>query len=540
MNSNAPSPPADSRPGRPVTPANLIRRATRATSWPEVVRLIETQWPYLLFEHPASLAYALRSAPISALGGSAVSLALRDILAVEPVSQMHLPRLLDLRGQQAVGGSEQARRALELNLGAMVALRRRGQFEQAQAYSRQLDTMRRSAERHHALGTAGLAALVLGQSAILSELLGDPTSATAQLREAYRAAPSSEFDFSLSAAAARLSFSFARRGQLGLAEAWLTTTRESNGPRGLAGRTVHRLVRLIETVIATAQLHRALATQAMDALDDVRPGDEEYWPFVVEARVRFVVTWGDAASIEACLREVRHRGLGVTRTHANAGVVAPILIAAETNLLIGLGRGDEARTALDRGPDRHPLLDEPRARLALLAADSQRALDLARAALDRPMLSAITRLEMNLVTAVAASRLGQVGVAADALRRAVHQSNLLGLLQPFAAVPYADLLTVAERVPEAEVLLRDERLVAASRHDAQPVSVISLTAREQILLERLASGLTASQIAISQQLSINTIRTQRHRLYQKLGAASLAEARQVAADLGLIREPHGQ
>ncbi len=207
---------------------------------------------------------------------------------------------------------------------------------------------------------------------------------------------------------------------------------------------------------------------------------------------------------------------------------------AEVDLLIALGRGNEARAILDGAHRRHPLLAERRVRLALLTGDNQRARELALPALDRPIAHSPTqRLEMALLMAVASHRLGRDAEAADALRRAVHQANLLTMLQPFARLPRADLLAIAEQVPSAMTLLEQDRLVRATR-PATPIRLVILNNREQFILEQLELGRAASDIATTLKVSINTVRSQRRGLYRKLGAASRVQAIRIATDLGLI------
>ena len=80
------------------------------------------------------------------------------------------------------------------------------------------------------------------------------------------------------------------------------------------------------------------------------------------------------------------------------------------------------------------MLDEPRARLALLTGDVETAHRLALIATDRrSTVSPVRRLEMSLVIAVALLRQGRFDVAVPPLRRAVYSATALGVLSPFAA-----------------------------------------------------------------------------------------------------------
>ncbi len=77
--------------------------------------------------------------------------------------------------------------------------------------------------------------------------------------------------------------------------------------------------------------------------------------------------------------------------------------------------------------------------------------------------------------------------------------------------------------------LRTAGVVAADRPAAT-----SLTARERSLLEFLPSHLSYAQIASRTFLSVNTVKSNLKSVYRKLGAASRAEAVEIARDAGLI------
>ena len=261
---------------------------------------------------------------------------------------------------------------------------------------------------------------------------------------------------------------------------------------------------------------------------------DEYWPFFVEAHTEFVLTWGDGAAIAAQLSAVRSRTNTAGLRSDGNGVADPVLAAAEANLLIALGRGTEARAVLAAPVRQSAYLDEAKARLALLIGDNERAVVLARTAVDRPSASPKQRLELSLTIALALQRQGQLDQASDALRRAVHQSTLLNVVAPFARVSRAELLMIAARVPQALALLGEERIMRGGRADAPAVTVVTLSRREQLVLTELALGQSAQRIAESLRVSINTVRSQRRTLYQKLGVNSRGQALGTAADLGLL------
>ena len=118
-----------------------LRRIVETKSWPRLVDLVEADWAELLFRHPGSLARALRTAPLAAAQSVRI-LAIRELLDVRPPVRMLLPPGLTDEQGRAVARSASARPALELNLAAMVLLRRRGEDERAAAFADQLDLIR--------------------------------------------------------------------------------------------------------------------------------------------------------------------------------------------------------------------------------------------------------------------------------------------------------------------------------------------------------------------------------------------------------------
>jgi LuxR family transcriptional regulator, maltose regulon positive regulatory protein len=518
-------------------PAAALRHAVAAGSWSRLVDIVESHWPHLIFEHPGTLTRALRRVPVAALSASPLALAFREILPVLPPSRMPIPPLMTEAEVAAVARSPRVGHALEVSLAVMVVLRRRGSYPQAQAYGEQLDALRLASISHRSGGVSNLAPIALMQSAILSELAGESAEANEQLHYAYRFTPTGPFRFGRAEVAARLALSYAMLGILDTASTWLARVEEEAPPRGLMAASIRATAQLADATIAIAQLDRPRADRALAAVGAGLAGDE-YWLFGVRARTAYVLAWGDRAEVRTHLEVLRARSDRPDSAAAtgNGGVAGPLLAAVEADLRIALGLGNEARATLDGQYDGHRLLDEPRARLALLTGDNHRARDLALTAIDRPMvLSPLQRLSITLIIAVASHRLGRSSDAADALRRAVHQANLLTVLQPFGRLPRADLLAIAEWVPEAKLLLCDERLRQTSEPGSAPIVLITLSKREQVILRSFQRGSSVAQIAAELSVSINTVRSQRRILYQKLGVTSRDDAVNVAIKLGLTQ-----
>jgi LuxR family transcriptional regulator, maltose regulon positive regulatory protein len=378
--------------------------AVDCEDWPLVVALTETNWTQLLAMHSGRLHRALRATPREHFAGNPLALMTRELFEIDLAAPAPLPRLLTEIERIAVGRSPHCRRALEMNLAALIASRRRGQYDAAIAYYNQLESIGRAVEPHRAAETDGLTSFILAQSGILFELAGDSEHASRLLREAYRWAPASELDVSAKHTAGRLAMSLARLGLLRQARHWLDTADDGVTWTGQTARNSQAVMGLADATIAIASLEHEQARSALDALGSTMLHDE-YWPFFVEAQTEFVLTWGDDAAIAAQLSAVRSRTNTAGLRSDGNGIADPLLAAAEANLLIALGRGTEARAVLDAPIRQSPILDEPRARLALLTGENERAVVIARTAVDRPSLSPQLRLKLTLTLAVALYRL---------------------------------------------------------------------------------------------------------------------------------------
>ena len=92
--------------------------------------------------YPKTLARAMQALPVSVVVGSPLAIAFRELLAATSSGRTPLPALLAAANQTAVGHPLSARQALEVNLAAMVVLRRRGHYLQAKHYSERLNRIR--------------------------------------------------------------------------------------------------------------------------------------------------------------------------------------------------------------------------------------------------------------------------------------------------------------------------------------------------------------------------------------------------------------
>jgi LuxR family maltose regulon positive regulatory protein len=127
----------------------------------------------------------------------------------------------------------------------------------------------------------------------------------------------------------------------------------------------------------------------------------------------------------------------------------------------------------------------------------------------------------------------------DAAERAAHSAfNLMeanGLATPWLLLSAAQRADVRAIIADRDI--SEDLLVALGRMPVvfgAAATVERLTAREQEVLAHLVAGTTIPEIAKASGVSPNTIKTQRARIYRKLGVDNRADAARVALEHDLI------
>lgn len=145
------------------------------------------------------------------------------------------------------------------------------------------------------------------------------------------------------------------------------------------------------------------------------------------------------------------------------------------------------------------------------------------------------RASILLVRAAACAAMSQGDAAAAAGREALAVMAESGLATPWM------LLTSAERATLLD-LVGPETVGAALRESLGRMPVVfqgramveRLTTRERDVLAHLVSGATVPQVAAAAGVSTNTVKTQRTRIYRKLGVDNRADAARVALEHDLL------
>lgn len=268
---------------------------------------------------------------------------------------------------------------------------------------------------------------------------------------------------------------------------------------------------------------------AREALESIRAMESrlayiEHWPFILWALGRIHLALDPLAGIEDVDRLLAEHGRRpaspAPRALLNAGIADLAIASGDIGRALGI-----VRQRQEKGMGLHLSA----ARLGLITGDESVPGALRRL-LERPGLWPRQRAEALLLLAVHQHRAGRADAAGDAFRRAMAIVGECELSTPLMMVPRADVEAIAAATGLA---------LPPALGDADPfgesLRPLALTARERVLLQKLATGAALKQIAADEFVSLNTVKTQAASLYRKLGAASRHEAVDIARRRGLLR-----
>jgi LuxR family maltose regulon positive regulatory protein len=260
-------------------------------------------------------------------------------------------------------------------------------------------------------------------------------------------------------------------------------------------------------------------------------GAGEYWP--VDVVVRSLAELG-AGRTDAAVRIIESV-LDAESPQRQGTAVRDVVVVLRALMSVAGRPAGVAATVLRHVSRPGPLPALAEAVIALRAGDAAAAVDIAGRALgDRPA-SPRLRAALLLVRAAACDAVAQREAATTAAREAIATMAENGLATPWL------LLTSAERVSLLGLAGRDivdARAVADL--DRMPIvfqdgaRVERLTAREREVLAQLMGGATVPQVAEASGVSPNTVKTQRARIYRKLGVDNRADAARVALEHDLL------
>jgi LuxR family maltose regulon positive regulatory protein len=533
---------ANGAPGRSLT------HAARAGQWDLLFSLLKTHSTSVLDGDWQEFSRAVTAAPYEVISDNAVGAAWRAIALNLPIDPQVTPDPRRLTSEEAavIGRSPRAREELQDQFWQHMLYRRRGLFEQARIASDNAKKIMQEAILVGTQGVVGLQSLVLTHSGYLHEILGDLRTATGEFIEAHKQAPLSELSFSAADAAGKAALSYAMLGDSPNATVWLRREAVAPVPQGSVTPFVRSAGLIARALIASVQLQADQCAAAIDALGGITRMDE-LWPFAAFARGRQALLWGDCDNALDELEDLMTSPDMLASTLATGGVASWLMPSGKAELLMALGRGNQALAVLDEADSDHPMVNLARARLALLSGDNETAIALTTTTGDLPssrtstspsgashrITSPLQRLEGLIIRGIANNRLGASEAAVGLLRRSVNQAERLEALLPFARVPRQELIAIAELEPSLARLLEIRALSETPDVYPSRVDVVTLNEREQAILDGFSAGLSFRQIATNNFVSTNTIKSQTQALYRKLRVSSREEALAAAGVLQL-------
>jgi LuxR family maltose regulon positive regulatory protein len=374
--------------------------------------------------------------------------------------------------------------------------------------------------------------VVLLQSGIGHLHAGNLDAARTALQRAHRLVPPGSGSYVAGAAAGKLALVMSMQGHTAHTEHWLQEYESAPSQQGWLGQQARSSELVARAWSALDRLDLDVAAgQLADVRNDlvqIRQGD---WPVIAYVEALYGLLTGQA---ERALRGLV-RATNANRSLLERGALAHVLTGSmRAELLLALGRANQARATLDTLPDR-PSVRIARARLALISGHPAQVLafadDYQWFRTTPPRLS----VEMLVLKAVAHHRNNQAATASATLGNAIRSAAADRLRRPFTTAPRRELLEIGASLPEdaTEFLGHRTLITTAPPYPAQ-LEVIALTERERHIVTLMADGQRAQQIAATLFLSYNTVRTYQRQIYRKLGASSQAQAVSLAKAYGLL------
>jgi LuxR family maltose regulon positive regulatory protein len=505
--------------------------AARSTG--DIARIAEIvdRWGVDLAHSPyASVLYDVAAELPLDLGAARPGLAFRfeDIgrlpIGTTPVG---LPRThQEARAEAASNGDVRLRQALL----PLITRRRLGRFDEAMSIVRAATPLAQASTYPWYGGKSQILPYWHLQSGVTAQVAGDLDTARRLFLEAWTHRTRDPYGFVARGTAGKLAQQDAFCGDRDSSATWLARAQE-------AGRRADLWV----DHFVESNLTMTTAIHAIDGLDPraeshlhetLHPSQRsEQWTFFLWLFVEQALTQGDTGRAR---RYVDDALAARAPELARAGLAAGLVQLVRGEIHLAMGQGHQALADIADAPDVAGMTFALRARTLLLADQPSAALAEVAALTASPTSSSRALTESLLVAAVAHLHLDDRAAAVDAMRRAmaeVHEQQAPRLL---ATVSRAALRDLAADVPQLEpaLALLEERGIG----EIYPTTVqlIAITDRERDLLRDLGSDRTLAEIAASNFVSVNTIRTHLANLRKKLSAKSRDEVLARARELGLL------
>lgn len=319
-----------------------------------------------------------------------------------------------------------------------------------------------------------------------------------------------------------LAFTLAQAGRVPEARTHLTWLNEARWPPGMLEgywATTYRLAQVREAMDRQAYIeasgHLGKITEEMQA--------SEFWPFIVSYQALLdLARTGPAAGparLETTIRDGNKAPLN------QSGAIELDCLRATIQLIAG--NPLKACAALLKHTGSDPRVMIMRARIALHSGDPTKSL----AFVGRVRKDLDPRLELQrlLLCAAALLRTGDVGGARDNAEMAASLMKAHKLSMTAVLIPPEDLTVLAGMVHAVE-----PGILQPIQFRTATVETTSLTPRERVVLDALATLASTAAVAESLGVAVNTVKSQRRSILKKLGVHTREEALRKARKQGLL------
>ena len=503
--------------------------AARAGDWATAADVVDGYWVDLtMYGHLDAVGRVIASMPTeNLLDPPTAGLIAENIGRLEPGTVRYtLPEDPDALGE--LGRSPRAASVISRSLAAMTARRRRGEHRDAMEFVRRGAVLARAAEFVGFRAVDEVLPFWHLQAGITAFLADDMAEARRLHRAAYRDRANSRYDIVARDSAGNLAMIEALAGNLLEADVWLRRAEsEGHGPVWV-GELINTPIRVASGLVAMDRLDAEGYEPFIDHFATAIDHDE-HWPGLLVARVAMDLSFADVAGAQATLDAVlvsHEKWLGI------GGIGERFLVRAGADLAMARGHAVRARKILTSAEDIAAPVQ--RARLALLTGEAEEARALVAGHEGSPEVTLRERIELQLIGACADDAAGVPEQARRRLAEVLLLAGRHGNRRCFTTVPRAFLQAYADQLPELVEVL--DFLDGLSVRTIYPdrLDEVTLTAREQAVLEQLPGPRTLDEIASDAFVTTNTIKSQMRSLREKLGARSRREVVARARSLGLL------
>lgn len=287
---------------------------------------------------------------------------------------------------------------------------------------------------------------------------------------------------------------------------------------------------LARTLISIDRLDHDQAVAGLSSVD-THADAGEFWTYVALIRGHFSVHFEDSEALD---NHYRHLVWAHSTAREAPGVGRMTLDTFGVTTDLRAGRVVQAERRVEESKETSDWMMSLTTRMHLSKLDYPAALRSATGSLTSDLLGNRERSQLLLMAATSSAMLGQDHKAVELFNQARSLVDSHGLVSAYLMISHEHrrmLLDLSGDELPADVA---DRLGCFPDLYPESLAAVSLSAREQEILQELAQGDSHRQIAQRLFISIPTVRTHIRTLYSKLEVSDREAAISRARDLGLL------